>query len=62
MGSTHGQVGVDLQVQGGQQTLVDRQRRQRGPQTMMVPIGASVQGAAAQGDATESAVAWTETT
>lgn len=54
VGSAHGQVGVDLQVQGGQQALVDRQGRQRGPQTLMVAVGAGVQGAAAQGDAAEA--------
>lgn len=61
VGSAHGQVGVDLQVQGGQQALVDRQGRQRGRQTLMVAVGAGVQGAAAQGDAAEAPRTRTET-
>lgn len=61
MGSAHGQAGVDLQVEGGQQALVDRQGRQRGPQTMVMPVGACVERAAAQGEATETPLTWTET-
>lgn len=62
MGSAHGQAGVDLQVEGGQQALVNRQGRQRGPEAMVMPVGARIQRAAAQGDATETPMNWTKTT
>lgn len=46
--SAHGQVGVDLQVQRGQQALVDRQRGERGPQPTVGPAGTGEQGAGAE--------------
>lgn len=61
MGPAHGQAGVDLQVEGRQQALVDRQGGQRGPQAVVMPVGPGVERAAAQGDATEAALNWTET-
>lgn len=61
MGSAHGQAGVDLQVEGGQQALVDRQGRHWGTEAVVVPIGSCVERAAAQGDATETPLNWTET-
>lgn len=45
VGPAHGQTGVDLQVQRGQQALVDGQRGQRGAQTV-VTVGK--EGAAAE--------------
>lgn len=60
VGSAHGQAGVDLQVEGGQQALVDGQGGQRGTQAVVVPVGARVQRAAAQGDASEPALTRTE--
>ena len=51
----HGQVGVDLQVEGGQQALVDRQGGERGPQAVVVPVAPGVQRTAAQRDAAEAA-------
>lgn len=62
VGSAHGQTGVDLQVEGGQQALVDGQGRQRGPQAVVMPVGARIERAAAQGDAAETPLNWTETT
>lgn len=59
--SAHGQAGVDLQVEGCQQALVDRQGRQRGAQAVVVPVGPSIEGAAAQGDAAEPPLNWTKT-
>lgn len=59
--SAHGQAGVDLQVEGRQQALVDRQGRQRGAQAVVVPVGPSIEGAAAQGDAAEPPLNWTKT-
>lgn len=61
VGSAHGQAGVDLQVEGRQQALVDRQGRQRGAQAVVVPVGPSIEGTAAQGDAAEPPLNWTET-
>lgn len=60
VGSVHRQTGVDLQVERGQQALVDRQGGQRGTQSVVVPVGAHVQGAAAQGDASEPPLTWTK--
>lgn len=56
MGPAHGQAGVDLQVEGRQQALVDRQGGQRGAQAVLMPVGPRVERAAAQGDAAEAAV------
>lgn len=56
VGPAHGQAGVDLQVEGRQQALVDRQGGQRGTQAVLVPVGPRVERAAAQGDAAEAAV------
>lgn len=62
MGSAHGQVWIDLQVKRSQQALVDGQGYQRSPQAVVMPIGARIQRAAAEGDATETSLNWTKTT
>lgn len=60
MGPAHGQVGVDLQVEGGQQALVDRQGGERGSQAVVMPVAPGVERTAAQGDAAEAALDWAE--
>lgn len=61
MGSAHGQAGVDLQVQGGQQAFIDRQGCQWGANALVMPVGSRVERAAAQRDAAETPLNWTET-
>lgn len=61
VGSAHGQGWVDLQVEGGQQALVDRQGCQRGAEAMVMPVGSRIERAAAEGDATEPPLDWTKT-
>lgn len=60
VGSAHRQAGVDLQVERDQQALVNGQGGQRGAQPVVVPVGAHVQGAAAQRDAAEPPLTRTE--
>lgn len=54
------EVWVYVQVEGGQQALVNRQGRERRGGALEVAVGAGVQGAAAHGDAAEAARSWTE--